>query len=338
MPKVPNVDVAQVAQIEIESKKMTKEAALAAYVAMVRIRAFEEACARCYREGKISGFCHLYTGQEAVVSGFHFASEPDDAFITSYRCHAHALIRGESMTAIFAELFGRSAGSSKGKGGSMHVFYPEGNFFGGHGIVGAQVPIGAGLALARQYKNQPNASFVFMGDGALNQGQVYESFNMSKLLSLPVVYIIENNMYAMGTSIARGCANAQNLHQRGVGFGIKGLKADGMSFLEMRDVAAYARDYALKNGPIVVEAMSYRYRGHSMSDPAKYRTKEEVEGMKNDRDSIANFGAYLVAQGFAKEGHLKDIALEAEKEAGEARDAAMLSPEPDLRELYTDVY
>ncbi|MBL0725488.1 MAG: pyruvate dehydrogenase (acetyl-transferring) E1 component subunit alpha [Alphaproteobacteria bacterium] len=308
------------------------------YKEMVRIRIFEENIARCYREGLISGFCHLYIGQEAIATGFHFASVEGDSFITSYRCHSFGLMRGISMASLFAELFGRSSGSSKGKGGSMHIFHPEGGFFGGHGIVGAQVSIGTGLAMANKQKSKQNVCFVFLGDGALNQGQVYESFNLAKVFSLPVVYVIENNIYAMGTSVNRSSANSENLHQRCIGFGIKGIKIDGMNLLETYNTAQYARDYALQNGPILINAVTYRYHGHSMSDPAKYRSKKEVDDVKNNRDPINGLMSYILSNKLETKGNLNAIEQDVIKETELAKTLASSAPEPDLQELYTNVY
>ena len=253
---------------------------------MLRIRRFEEKAGQLYGMGLIGGFCHLYIGQEAVVVGIQDNAIKGDQVITTYRDHAHMLVVGTPPTDIYAELMGRSAGCSRGKGGSMHMFDLENQFFGGHGIVGAHVPIGTGLAFANKYKNNGNISFTYFGDGSANQGQVYEAFNMASLWKLPVLYIIENNEYAMGTSVKRSSAMTE-LYRRGDAFGIPGAQVDGMDVLAVRKAAAEAVDHVRSGkGPFILEMKTYRYRGHSMSDPAKYRSKEEVQDVKDNKDPI----------------------------------------------------
>ena len=308
------------------------------YKDMLELRLFEESIFRTYREGKISGFCHLYTGQEAVITGCHYASLPADKFITSYRCHAHSVMRGISKDAVFRELLGKKGGSSKGKGGSMHLFDPRLGFFGGHGIVGAQVPIGTGLAFASKYYKKDEVSFVFFGDGAANQGQVYESFNLAKILNLPVIFIIENNVYAMGTSVHRSTANYNNLWQRGSGFGIKGTQVDGMDFFAVYEAAKKARSEALKNGPVLLELLTYRYKGHSMSDPAKYRSREELNNMRDNKDPIQTLEQYILKNKLVTQDGISNILLKLESEIEEVKSNSMKDEYPDLDSLYTDVY
>ncbi|MCX8515602.1 MAG: pyruvate dehydrogenase (acetyl-transferring) E1 component subunit alpha, partial [Alphaproteobacteria bacterium] len=268
------------------------------YRQMLLIRRFEERAGQLYGLGLIGGFCHLYIGQEAVVVGLQSVMGENDCVITSYRDHGHMLAAGMKPAGVMAELTGRQAGYSHGKGGSMHMFSREKNFFGGHGIVGAQVPLGAGLALAMQYKGQAGASFIYLGDGALNQGQVYETFNMAALWKLPAVFVIENNRYAMGTSAKRSSANDDRLCDRGMAYGIKGIQVDGMDVEAMRQAGEQALDHIKKgHGPFIIEAQTYRYRGHSMSDPAKYRPREEVDNIRQQRDPIDNVKRILSEAG-----------------------------------------
>jgi len=307
------------------------------YREMLLMRRFEERAGQMYGMGLIGGFCHLYIGQEAVVVGLEHAIEPTDYVITSYRDHAHMLARGMDPKGVMAELTGRAGGYSKGKGGSMHMFSTEKRFFGGHGIVGAQVPLGAGLAFAAKYRDQGAVCLTYFGEGASNQGQVYESFNMASLWKLPVVFVIENNQYAMGTSITRAKAGTE-LHQRGEAFGIPGVIADGMDVIAIRaagdEVVGHARS---GKGPILLEARTYRYRGHSMSDPAKYRTKEEVTKMRAERDPIEQVRARIVEGGHADDAALKEIDREVKVIVAEAAEFAQQSPEPDPAKLLTDV-
>ena len=307
------------------------------YRQMVLIRRFEERAGQLYGMGLIGGFCHLYIGQEAVAVGMEAASKDGDQVITGYRDHGHMLAAGMDPKAVMAELTGRSGGSSKGKGGSMHMFDIETGFFGGHGIVGAQVSLGTGLAFADFYKGNGNVSFTYFGDGAANQGQVYESFNMAQLWKLPVVYVIENNEYAMGTSLARASATV-NLSQRGASFGIPGETVDGMDVFAVKEAAEKAAEHARSGkGPYILEMKTYRYRGHSMSDPAKYRSKEEVDEVKTTRDPIDHVKTMLQQAGVG-EDDIKTIDNEIKAIVLEAVEFAQTSPEPDPSELYTDVY
>lgn len=315
-----------------------KEAELAAYRDMLLIRRFEEKAGQMYGMGLIGGFCHLYIGQEAVVVGMQMALKDGDAIITGYRDHGHMLAAGMDAKGVMAELTGRAHGYSKGKGGSMHMFSAEKGFYGGHGIVAAQVPLGTGLAFASKYRGKDNVSLTYFGDGAANQGQVYESFNMAKLWGLPAIYIIENNQYAMGTSVKRSSATT-DLYQRGAAHGIPGQQVDGM---DVRAVKA-AADKAVKwcregNGPIILEMMTYRYRGHSMSDPAKYRTREEVEKVRTEHDPIEQVRQRAIHKKWASEDELKKIDAKVREVVNEAAEFATNDPEPDASELYTDVY
>jgi len=306
------------------------------YRDMLLIRRFEEKAGQMYGMGLIGGFCHLYIGQEAVVVGMQSAITQADAVITSYRDHGHMLACGMDPGGVMAELTGRIGGLSKGKGGSMHMFSKEMNFYGGHGIVGAQVPLGTGLAFAYKYRGLPNVSLTYMGDGAVNQGQVYESFNMAQLWKLPVIYIIENNRYGMGTSIERASSTTDFYH-RGAAHGIPGEAIDGMDVLAVRDAAIRAVEHARTKGPIILEMQTYRYRGHSMSDPAKYRQKEEVEKMRTQRDPIENLAKVLIEGKYADEAKLKEIDREVKDIASRAAEYAQNSPEPPVEELYTDI-
>ena len=309
---------------------------LAAYREMLLIRRFEEKAGQMYGMGLIGGFCHLYIGQEAVVVGLLGATIEGDQVITGYREHGHMLACGMDPKGVMAELTGREGGYSKGKGGSMHMFSIEKNFFGGHGIVGAQVPIGTGLGFANKYRGNKNVALAFFGDGASNQGQVYESFNMAELWTLPVIYVIENNQYAMGTSVARSSAQT-NLSKRGVSFNIPGEQVDGMDVRAVRAAAKKALAWCRAGkGPYILEMMTYRYRGHSMSDPAKYRAKEEVSKMRQEHDPIEQVRVRLLAAG-SSEDELKDIDKKIRAVVAEAAEFAQSSPEPQASELWTDV-
>jgi pyruvate dehydrogenase E1 component alpha subunit len=307
------------------------------YKEMLLIRRFEEKAGQLYGMGLIGGFCHLYIGQEAVVVGVQAALEEGDAVVTSYRDHGHMLACNMDPRGVMAELTGRSGGYSKGKGGSMHMFSREKNFFGGHGIVGAQVPIGTGLAFAQRYNDNGKISVTYLGDGAVNQGQVYESFNMAALWKLPVVYVIENNKYGMGTSVERASAKT-DLYHRGHAYGIPGMSVDGMDVEAVHKAALEATGHAREGkGPYILEMNTYRYRGHSMSDPAKYRTKEEVQKVRTEHDPIDHVRGRLLEQGIADEAALKQIDKGIRDIVAEAAEFAQQSPEPDPAELYTDV-
>jgi pyruvate dehydrogenase E1 component alpha subunit len=315
----------------------TKDEELKALREMLLIRRFEEKAGQLYGMGAIGGFCHLYIGQEAVVVGMQMAIKDGDQVITGYRDHGHMLACGMDPKGVMAELTGRRGGYSKGKGGSMHMFSKEKQFFGGHGIVGAQVSLGTGLAFANRYRGNDHVALAYFGDGAANQGQVYESFNMAELWKLPVIYVIENNRYAMGTSVSRSSAQ-QDFSKRGVSFNIPGEQVDGM---DVRAVKA-AGDKAVKwcregNGPYILEMQTYRYRGHSMSDPAKYRTREEVEKVRHDQDPIEQVRQRLLALKVSEQD-LKAIDAEVRDIVNAAADFAQHDPEPDPAELYTDVY
>jgi pyruvate dehydrogenase E1 component alpha subunit len=317
--------------------ELSKDVELQAYRDMLMIRRFEEKAGQMYGMGLIGGFCHLYIGQEAVVVGMQLAMTEGDEVITGYRDHGHMLACGMDPKGVMAELTGRRSGYSKGKGGSMHMFSIEKNFYGGHGIVGAQVSLGTGIAFANRYRQNGHVCLTYFGDGAANQGQVYESFNMAELWKLPVVYIIENNRYAMGTSVSRSSAQS-DFSKRGASFNIPGEQVDGM---DVRAVKA-AGEMAVKwcrdgNGPFILEMMTYRYRGHSMSDPAKYRTREEVEKIRTERDPIEQVRARLLATGRASEDELKQTDADVRKTVNEAADFATHEPEPDPAELWTDV-
>jgi pyruvate dehydrogenase E1 component alpha subunit len=306
------------------------------YRDMLLIRRFEERAGQMYGMGLIGGFCHLYIGQEAVVVGMQAALKPGDTVVTSYRDHGHMLACGMDPKGVMAELTGRRSGYSHGKGGSMHMFSREQNFFGGHGIVGAQVPIGTGLGFAHRYKDDGLISLTYLGDGAINQGQVAESLNMAALWKLPVVYVIENNRYGMGTSIDRATARTDLFH-RGVPYGIPGEQVDGMNVLAVHEAGTAAVEHARSgHGPILLEMLTYRYRGHSMSDPAKYRTRDEVNRMRAEHDPIDQARRRLVEGGTA-EAALKAIESEVRALVAEAAQFAQDSPEPDPAELWTDV-
>ena len=314
-----------------------KEELLKFYQDMLLIRRFEERAGQLYGMGLIGGFCHLYIGQEAIAVGMQSIQQKGDQIITGYRDHGHMLAAGMDPREVMAELTGRAGGSSRGKGGSMHMFDIQTGFYGGHGIVGAQVALGTGLALANHYKGNGNVSYAYFGDGAANQGQVYESFNMAQLWKLPVVYVIENNQYAMGTSVERS-ASETAFHKRGVSFRIPGEEVDGMDIVAVREAGARATEHARSGlGPYILEMKTYRYRGHSMSDPAKYRTKEEVDEVKQTRDPIDHIKERLAKAGVT-EDDLKGIDAEVKRIVAEAAEFARTSPEPDPSELYTDVY
>jgi pyruvate dehydrogenase E1 component alpha subunit len=316
---------------------VTKELKLKLYKDMLMIRRFEEKAGQLYGMGLIGGFCHLYIGQEAVVVGMQSCITPDDAVITSYRDHGHMIACGMDPKGIMAELTGRIGGFSKGKGGSMHMFSTDKHFYGGHGIVGAQVPLGTGIAFAHKYRQNGALSLVYFGDGSVNQGQVYESFNMASLWQLPVIYIIENNEYAMGTSVKRSHSTTE-LFRRGEGFAIPGKQVDGMDVIAVREAGLEAVAHVRAGkGPFLLEMKTYRYRGHSMSDPAKYRTKEEVEKYKEQHDPIETLKTRLISEGNAKEDALKEIDKAIKAIVAEAAQFAQDSPEPPESELWTDV-
>jgi pyruvate dehydrogenase E1 component alpha subunit len=310
---------------------------LAAYREMLLIRRFEERAGQLYGMGFIGGFCHLYIGQEAVVVGLQMAAKPGDQVITTYRDHGHMLATGMDPKGVMAELTGRRGGYSKGKGGSMHMFSKEKAFYGGHGIVGASVPLGAGLAFANKYRGNDNVCWCYFGDGAANQGQVYETFNMAKLWHLPVIFVIENNRYAMGTSTERSSATT-NFAMRGLSFDIPGEQVDGMDVRACKaagdKVAAHAR---AGNGPYILEMLTYRYRGHSMSDPAKYRTREEVDKVREERDPIERVRKRLLDGRMASEDELKAIDGEIRQIVTAAAEFSQNDPEPDPKELWTDI-
>lgn len=316
---------------------LSKDKLLKMYQQMLLIRRFEEKAGQLYGMGLIGGFCHLYIGQEAVVIGMQSAAQEGDAVITTYRDHGHMIACDMDPKGIMAELTGRAGGFSRGKGGSMHMFSVEKNFFGGHGIVGANLPLGAGLAFAQKYKGTDNLTMVYFGDGAANQGQVYETFNMASLWKLPVIFIIENNEYAMGTSTKRHAANTQ-LYKRGEAFMIPGVQVNGMDVLEVYKAATDAVAHVRSGkGPILLEMKTYRYRGHSMSDPAKYRSKEEVENYKEHHDCLTTFKAYLEKEGVLNEAASKKIEDEVKTKVNDAAEFAKESPEPEVSELWTDI-
>tara|TARA_B100000963_G_scaffold356187_1_gene375807 strand:+ start:1343 stop:2626 length:1284 start_codon:yes stop_codon:yes gene_type:complete len=318
-------------------KNIPKEKIISFYKEMLKIRRFEEKVGQLYSMGMIGGFCHLYIGQEGVISGIEGFAESNDAFITGYRCHAHMVSRGEPLINIFAELLGKENGSSAGKGGSMHMFRPQNNFYGGHGIVGAQVPIGTGIAFANKYKKNNSLTFCFFGDGAVNQGQVYEAFNMAALWQLPIVYIIENNQYGMGTSVEKASA-VKELFRRGESFGIKGYEIDGMDPLAIYYHGKKICDEArIKSEPVLIEAKTYRYRGHSMSDPGKYRSREEIQETRENRDPIERIRSIIMSKEYLSEKEILDYDTQIKKEVSDAAQLAQESDLPDLDELYTDV-
>ena len=324
---------------ELEAAPLPEPAEmLKLYRDMLLIRRFEEKAGQMYGMGLIGGFCHLYIGEEAVVVGVMAAVEEGDTIVTSYRDHGHMLACGMDPKGVMAELTGRRGGYSKGKGGSMHMFSREKNFFGGHGIVGAQVPIGTGMGFAHRYRDNGRISITFLGDGAMNHGQVSESFNMAALWKLPVLYIIENNKYGMGTSVMRASAS-HDLFGRGAPFGIQGHSVDGMNVLAVTQAAEEAVDYVRSGkGPYILEMQTYRYRGHSMSDPAKYRSKDEVSRMRQEHDPIDQMKTRMIEGGFADEAKLKEFDKQIKDIVTAAAEFAQDSPEPDPQELWTDVY
>ena len=319
-------------------KKLTapKNELLTYYRDMLLIRRFEEKAGQLYGMGLIGGFCHLYIGQEAVVVGLESVAMEGDKRITTYRDHGHMLACGMDANGVMAELTGRIGGYSKGKGGSMHMFSKERDFYGGHGIVGANVPLGAGLAFSDMYKGNKNVTFTYFGDGAANQGQVYETYNMAELWKLPVIFVIENNQYAMGTSVKRA-TKSSSFWERGTAFSIPGEQVDGMDVLAVRAAGQKAVKHCRAGkGPYILEIMTYRYRGHSMSDPAKYRTRDEVQKIREERDAIEQVRGRLLDAG-ATEAELKAIDKEIKDIVNASADFAKESPEPDPSELWTDI-
>ena len=305
---------------------------------MLTIRRFEEKAGQLYGMGYIGGFCHLYIGQEAIVVGLESIAIEGDQRVTSYRDHGHMIACGMSPKRIMAELTGRGSGYSKGKGGSMHMFSREKNFFGGHGIVAAQVPIAAGLAFSNKYRENNNIAFGYFGDGAANQGQIYETFNMASLWVLPIVFVIENNQYAMGTSLERA-SSSPALYTRGQAFNIPGEAVDGMNVLAVKEAGERAEKHCRSGkGPYILEMNTYRYRGHSMSDPAKYRTRDEVNKIKEERDPIDNLRSYLISNNISTDSELKDIDRQIKDAISDAADFAISSDIPDDNELWTDIY
>ena len=317
--------------------QFSKDQDLAAYRDMLLIRRFEEKAGQMYGMGLIGGFCHLYIGQEAVVVGMQMATKQGDQVITGYRDHGHMLACGMDPKGVMAELTGRRGGLSKGKGGSMHMFSVEKHFYGGHGIVGAQVSLGTGLAFANHYRGNDNVSLTYFGDGAANQGQVYESFNMAELWKLPVVYVIENNRYAMGTAVSRASAQT-DFSKRGISFNIPGEQVDGMDVRAVKAAAEKAIQWCRDGkGPYILEMQTYRYRGHSMSDPAKYRSKDEVQKMREEHDPIEQVRRRLLEEWKVKEEELKAIDAEVRDIVNESAEFATNDPEPDASELWTDI-
>lgn len=320
-----------------KDKEFSKKELLGFYREMLLIRRFEEKAGQLYGMGLIAGFCHLYIGQEAIATGMRATMKDGDKVITTYRDHGHMISVGSDPKRIMAELLGRTDGSSKGKGGSMHLFDLEKHFYGGHGIVGASVPIGAGLAFADKYRGNENVTYCYFGDGAAHQGQVYESFNMAKLWNLPVLFIIENNHYAMGTSTARS-SSIDELHKRGIGFNIPGVKINGMDVFDVIRDAQKCVDYVREgNGPMILEMDTYRYRGHSMSDPATYRSKEELSG-KKEKDPIDSLRAHILGDKIATDAEITKIDESVKVEVNEIVEFAKNSPEPAESELLTEIY
>ncbi|PSC06360.1 pyruvate dehydrogenase (acetyl-transferring) E1 component subunit alpha [Alsobacter soli] len=320
-----------------EIAELTREQDLAAYREMLLIRRFEEKAGQMYGMGLIGGFCHLYIGQEAVVVGMQMATKEGDQVITGYRDHGHMLACGMDAKGVMAELTGRRGGLSKGKGGSMHMFSKEKHFYGGHGIVGAQVSLGTGLAFANRYRGNDNVSLTYFGDGAANQGQVYESFNMAELWKLPVIYVIENNRYAMGTAVSRASAQT-DFSKRGISFNIPGEQVDGMDVRAVYAAAQRAVQWCRDGkGPYILEMQTYRYRGHSMSDPAKYRSKDEVQKMREERDPIEQVRKRLLEQWKVSEDELKAVDGKVREIVNAAAEFATNDPEPDASELWTDI-
>lgn len=335
----PQSAIRKAKQKVTESKlSLGRNELLSFYEQMLKIRRFEEKSGQLYGMGLIGGFCHLYIGQEAVVVGLQSCMKKGDQTITTYRDHGHMIAANTDPKIVFAELMGRASGCSRGKGGSMHMFDLANHFYGGHGIVGAPVPLGTGIAFANKYRQNDNICLTYFGDGSANQGQVYEAFNMASLWQLPVIYVIENNEYAMGTSVARSSATTE-LYRRGEAFGIPGEQVDGMDVAEVRKAGLMAVDYVRSGkGPLILEMKTYRYRGHSMSDPAKYRSKEEVEKMRDTRDPIENLKNIIIENKYASEEKLKEMDKNIRDWVNSAAEWAKNSPEPDASELFTDIY
>ncbi|KAI7897983.1 dehydrogenase E1 component-domain-containing protein [Cokeromyces recurvatus] len=323
---------AEAPSLELET---SKKEMLDMYTQMSTIRRLEMASDGLYKGKKIRGFCHLSTGEEAIAVGIEHAITPNDHVITSYRCHGYTFLRGASVKSILAELMGRSAGVSKGKGGSMHMFAH--NFYGGNGIVGAQVPLGAGIAFAQQYQGNASTTLALYGDGAANQGQVFEAFNMAKLWNLPIVFICENNKYGMGTSNERSSASIEYYKR---GDYIPGIRANGMDIFAVKKAVQWARDWTISGkGPLVMEVTTYRYGGHSMSDPGTtYRTRDEIQQVRSSSDPISHLKKLILEHNIATEAELKDIEKKVKKEVDDAQREAENSPEPDIKEFWTDIY
>ena len=320
------------------TKKVDNSEMLILYKEMLQVRRFEEKIGQMYGMGLIGGFCHLYIGQEAVVVGLEHAIKPTDSVITAYRCHAHMIVRGSKPLEVIAELLGKESGVSKGKGGSMHMFDPINNFYGGHGIVGAQVPIGTGLAFAHSYREDNGIAVVYFGDGAANQGQVYEAFNMAALWKLPVLYIIENNQYGMGTSVKKASA-VSDLFRHGESFGIPGMQIDGMDPIAVRDAGIKAaEDVRSLQGPLILEMLTYRYRGHSMSDPGKYRSREEIQRTREERDPIERIKSYLILNNVATQEELTRIDSKIRNNINDAAEEAKLLPDASPKQLLKNIY
>ena len=323
---------------KVKKSNVSKDELIHLYSQMLLIRRFEEKAGQLYGMGLIGGFCHLYIGQEAVVVGLESVADKGDKRVTSYRDHGHMLACGMDAKGVMAELTGRIGGYSKGKGGSMHMFSKEKHFYGGHGIVGAQVPIGAGLAFADKYQGNSSVTFTYFGDGAANQGQVYETFNMAALWGLPVIFVIENNQYAMGTSQQRSTSSAE-IYERGQAFGIPGEAVDGMDVLAVKAAGQVAVNHCRSGkGPYILEIKTYRYRGHSMSDPAKYRTREEVQKVREEKDAIEHVRDLLLTGKHCGEDDLKMIDKEIKAIVNDSAEFAKESPEPVPEELWTDIY
>jgi len=323
---------------KVKKSNVSKDELIHLYSQMLLIRRFEEKAGQLYGMGLIGGFCHLYIGQEAVVVGLESVADKGDKRVTSYRDHGHMLACGMDAKGVMAELTGRIGGYSKGKGGSMHMFSKEKHFYGGHGIVGAQVPIGAGLAFADKYQGNSSVTFTYFGDGAANQGQVYETFNMAALWGLPVIFVIENNQYAMGTSQQRSTSSAE-IYERGQAFGIPGEAVDGMDVLAVKAAGQVAVNHCRSGkGPYILEIKTYRYRGHSMSDPAKYRTREEVQKVREEKDAIEHIRNLLLTGKHCGEDELKMIDKEIKAIVNDSAEFAKESPEPVPEELWTDIY
>jgi pyruvate dehydrogenase E1 component alpha subunit len=317
--------------------KLNAQQHIDSYKNILLIRRFEEKCGQLYGMGLIGGFCHLYIGQEAIITAIEMVKQEGDSTITSYRDHAHIILSGTEPKHVLAELMGKATGCSKGKGGSMHMFNTEKKFYGGHGIVGAQVPIGTGLAFAEKYSGTDNLCFTFLGDGAVNQGQVYEAFNLASLWKLPVIYVIENNEYSMGTSVERS-TSMTDLYKKGESFGIKGFQLNGMDLESVYDYSRQAAEFVRGGGgPVILEMKTYRYRGHSMSDPARYRTKEEVDIYKN-KDPLSDVKNIILINKYAKEEDLKLIEKSIKDIVQDSVEFSENSPMPSEDELFTNIY